>query len=291
MKRCIECKTAIIDNEWACTNCDWRPKESNGCYIIHPELNEDDMGFSQESFDRLYNLEWSHFWFRARNHLILWAIKKYFDIPKRFLEIGCGTGFVLKGIYDAFPKTMVTGSDISENGLKYAAKRLGDVEMVQFDATAIPYESEFDVIGCFDVLEHIKEDNLVLKQINKALVEGGELIITVPQHKFLWSQADERACHQRRYSVGELKNKLILADFEVIRSTSFVTLLFPLMVLARLRKRKKTVSDNAESELSLNRFINKAFEVVLFIERQLIKIGFNLPFGGSLMILARKAGS
>ena len=45
--------------------------------------------------------------------------------------------------------------------------------MVQFYATLILYENEFDLIGCFNVLEHIKEGDEVLKQINKALVEGG----------------------------------------------------------------------------------------------------------------------
>lgn len=173
MRSCIECRTAITNNEWVCPRCDWQPEEVNGCYIIHPALNDDEMGFRQESIDRLYNLEASHFWFRARNRLILWAMNKYFDIPKKFLEIGCGTGFVLNGIHDAFPKTKLTGNDISAHGLTYAAKRLGEVEMVQFDATSIPYENEFDIIGCFDVLEHIKEDQEVLKQINKALVAGG----------------------------------------------------------------------------------------------------------------------
>jgi SAM-dependent methyltransferase len=57
--------------------------------------------------------------------------------------------------------------------------------LFQMDARKIPFESEFDVIGAFDVLEHIEEDEKALAQIFHAVLPGGGLILTVPQHRFL----------------------------------------------------------------------------------------------------------
>ncbi len=76
--------------------------------------------------------------------------------------------------------------------------------MLQFDACAIPYKAEFDVIGAFDVIEHIEEDTAALTQMYQALKPGGGLLITVPQHRFLWSAVDEMSYHKRRYHRNEL---------------------------------------------------------------------------------------
>ena len=64
------------------------------------------------------------------------------------------------------------------------------------------------MIGAFDVLEHIADDELVLSQMHQAVRKGGGIILTVPQHSFLWSEIDEYSRHVRRYSVSELKLKL-----------------------------------------------------------------------------------
>ena len=63
------------------------------------------------------------------------------------------------------------------------------------DARRIPFEDEFDVIGAFDVLEHIKEDEQVLVQMHRAVKSGGGIMLTVPQHMFLWSEQDVQAHH------------------------------------------------------------------------------------------------
>lgn len=70
----------------------------------------------------------------------------------------------------------------------------------QMDARAIPAEAVFDLIGAFDVIEHIEEDEAALAAIHRALAPGGVAIIAVPQHPWLWSEADDVAHHARRYS-------------------------------------------------------------------------------------------
>ena len=248
-----------------------------------------DIGFKTHYFKELAELEAGNFWFRTRNQLILWAIHKYSPELKSFLEIGCGTGFVISAISEEFPKARLLGSEYLEEGLVYARQRLSNAEFMQMDARHIPYESELDVIGAFDVLEHIEEDGDVLLQICKALKPGGIVFITVPQHRWLWSAVDDYACHVRRYTANELHEKVCSVGFEIILSTSFVSTLLPAMYLSRLlKKNKMEVNMDAVAELRINPILNKIFEWFLYFELALIRVGVSLPIGGSRLLVARK---
>jgi 2-polyprenyl-3-methyl-5-hydroxy-6-metoxy-1,4-benzoquinol methylase len=157
------------------------------------------------------------------------------------------------------------------------------------DARSIPFEKEFDVIGGFDVLEHIKEDEKVLAQIYTALKPEGLMLLSVPQHAWLWSPVDEYACHERRYAATDLHQKIEAAGFCVIRSTSFVTTLLPAMMISRFLQKK--VSDkkfDGTAELKISPSLNALFSKLLGAELALIKRGFNFPVGGSRLVVARK---
>ncbi|MGH7738652.1 MAG: class I SAM-dependent methyltransferase, partial [bacterium] len=109
----------------------------------------------------------------------------------KFFEIGCGTGFVLQALERETAGLELFGSEIHLEGLRYARERLARTELFQMDAQHIPFRNEFGGIGLFDVLEHIADDQAVLRQVHQALVPGGGLVVTVPQHAFLWSRVDE----------------------------------------------------------------------------------------------------
>ena len=245
-------------------------------------------GFRVEHFDGLADLEARHFWFRNRNLLLIWALGTFFPSAKRLLEIGCGTGFVLHGIREAFPAMELSGSELFTQGLIYARNRLPNVPLYQMDAMSIPFEAEFDVIGAFDVLEHIQDDRAVLRQLHQALKPGGGLMITVPQHPALWSAADERACHKRRYTRSELTQKIVAAGFNVRKMTSFVTLLLPLMWISRYKQKDMDKSD-PYTEFRMSPVLNGLLFGLLGIERWLIGAGCSFPVGGSLLLVAQRA--
>lgn len=246
-------------------------------------------GFKTHYFKELAELEAGHFWFRVRNQLILWSITKHIQTLESFLEIGCGTGFVISCIAKQFPRARLIGSEYFEEGLVYARQRVPPAEFTQMDARCIPFESELDAIGAFDVLEHIEEDAVVLQQIYKALRPGGFVFITVPQHRWLWSAVDDSACHVRRYEANELYNKVRKAGFDIIRSTSFVSTLLPVMYASRFLQRNKTdMSIDGMAELHINPILNKIFEWFLSFELVLIRLGVSFPVGGSRMLVALK---
>lgn len=287
MKVCPACKKTFDSAYWHCTYCCGYPEERDGFPAFAVELASD-TGFKDAHFQDLVSLEASNFWFRARNKLIVWALRHYFPEKENFLEIGCGTGFVLSGVSAACPHLKLVGSEISSAGLAHAAKRVQGAEFLQMDARAIPFIEEFDVIGAFDVLEHIEEDENVLDQIHRAIRAGGGLLITVPQHEFLWSCMDVHACHVRRYNARNLVAKVQAAGFEEVRLTSFVSLLLPLMLVSRLRHRQVGVGYDPLAELRIGPAANFFLEKMMDVERTLIQAGLNFHIGGSLIMIARK---
>jgi len=287
MMICLKCENALTGA--ICSQCGWAVENIDGFEAFAPEYAQAGSGFEASYFKLLADLESGNFWFQSRNDLILWALEKYHSDFRSFMEIGCGTGFVLSGISKKNPKAEIFGSEIFVEGLRFASQRLPDARLMQMDARAIPFVEEFDAIGAFDVLEHIEEDEIVLQQMNAALKSGGLLLVTVPQHPWLWSATDDYSHHCRRYTANELSRKVTAAGFTVLRSTSFVSLLLPAMLASRLLSRNKSVAEiDVRTEMELPRLLNGAFRWILRAEGVLIRNGLNFPLGGSRLIVARK---
>jgi trans-aconitate methyltransferase len=203
------------------------------------------------------------------------------------LEIGCGTGFVLEAFAERFSQARLSGSEIFREGLSFAAERVPSAELFQMDARKVPFQGEFDVIGAFDVIEHIEEDDAVLREMYGAVKPGGGIILTVPQHQWLWSDTDVYAHHKRRYSRRELKSKVESAGFRVEHMTSFVSILLPVLMISRYRI-KRAQSFRTEMETNIHPVVNRVLMAALTVERSLLKRGLSLPAGGSLLLVAKK---
>jgi SAM-dependent methyltransferase len=290
VKACVACGSTGCDDAWACPDCGHRPVIVDGFPAFAPDLATENAGFRPEFFAKLAAVEAGSWWFRARNDLITWAATRFAPGCERFLEIGCGTGFVLGAVHAALPSAEVWGSEIFSAGLAFAAARVPSGRFLQMDARSIPFRDHFDAIGAFDVLEHIAEDEAVLDCVREALRPSGLLLLTVPQHPALWSPQDLHAGHVRRYTARELRRKLDAAGFQVVRAASFVSFLLPLMVVSRLRMRRAPADPDFDAIDTLRqpRPVNLALEAVMRVERGLIRNGFGLPAGGSLLVIARK---
>lgn len=288
MNRCVACSSDQPTS--TCSACGFTPPEIDGFRAYAPELAYAGGGYDVDLFAELAPLEASNFWFTSRNELIEWSLRRYRPDLSSFLEIGCGTGFVLSGVAAQHPNIRILGSEIFVDGLPFAAERVPGADLMQMDARHLPFVEEVDVVGAFDVLEHIEEDEEVLGEIHRTLTSDGVLLITVPQHAWLWSPADDHAFHVRRYTARELRDKLGKAGFEVLRSTSFVSLLLPFMMLSRLLEKVSRSPYDPQDELKLPRWLNKIFRGVMRVEFALIRRGMTFPWGGSRLVVARKIG-
>jgi len=287
MRRCLQCESTDVPEDWNCSVCGFAPKPFGGFKCFAPELAAGNADYDPRHFELLVNIEDGSFWFAARNRLILWVLSRFFPHPRSVMEVGVGTGFVMRALRDALPEAHLSASDAYVEGLRFAAERLGDaVMLLQMDARQIPFRREFDIIGLFDVLEHIQDDEAVLKELRLALRPGGGIIITVPQHMFLWGPADEAAFHKRRYGAKELAAKARAAGFDVVFKSSFVSLLLPVLYLSRLRTRKAG-KYNLTDELEIHPVLDKIFRGVLAVEFALTRLGVRWPAGGSQLLVAR----
>jgi SAM-dependent methyltransferase len=287
MKRCLTCKGRFDSDDWICPQCGYHPAWRDDIVQFAEDSSNDQAGFKPEYFARLAAIEETNFWFRSRNELIQWALCNYFPNAASFFEIGCGTGFVLKGLRETAPRLRLAGSEVFGDGLAFARARLPGVDLYQMDARQIPFEDEFDVIGAFDVLEHIVEDNAVLLQMFRATRRGGGVLVTVPQHRFLWSAIDEHSMHRRRYGRADLRRKVESAGFQIERIISFNSLLLPIMIWSRMR-RKRDQNFQLWREFEITPVLNKTLETILTLERMMIIKGVSFPAGGSLLLIGRK---
>lgn len=286
MKRCLRCQAAFDEPGWGCPRCGFEPETIGPYTAFAADLARGENSFDARLFERLAVAEPRSFWFANRTALLLWALRKAFPDATSLLEVGCGTGFVLAGLQVARPDLRLAGTELFVDGLDIARTRLNtSVELLQADARALPYQDEFDVVGAFDVLEHIADDGVALHELARTARPGGGVLLTVPQHPRLWSDEDELASHQRRYTRRGLERLLRSAGLRPVLVTSFVSLPLPALAASRLRRRDdRDVID----DLVPGRAVDSALRAALSLERIMLRAGVRLPVGGSLLAAARK---
>ncbi|MDP4011137.1 MAG: methyltransferase domain-containing protein, partial [Candidatus Roizmanbacteria bacterium] len=92
---------------------------------------------------------------------------------------------------------------------------LKSVSIVQADITNLRGSENFDVVMASDVIEHIKDDVLAIKNLWSFVKPGGVMLITVPAHSYLYGKRDEKWGHYRRYDAEVLLERIN----EVINTT------------------------------------------------------------------------
>ena len=270
-----------------------KPTVIDGIKCFSPEVANSYDDYPDGGFDLTDKSSEASFWVRSRNRLFKSIVKKFLakGHKTKLLEIGCGNGGFIKTIAED-KNIEVTGSEIYVKGLSYAKKSLPDVNFIQFDVSQGVLGETYDMILAFDVLEHIEKDVDAISNIKNMLSDGGRFIVSVPQHMFLWSSLDEIVKHKRRYSRSDMLDKLRACGLEISYCTSFVFALFPLMIVSRIFDKKGTNSqpDEAvfERKVSFSGVLNWMFDKVMQIDEILIHAGASLPFGGTLVVVAKR---
>lgn len=273
----------------ACTGCGWAPARENGFPLFAPALAAMGSDYDPAGFARLAAAEPWHFWFAPRARLLAGLVQRHFPQAQSFLEVGCGTGYVTGAVAALHPWQRLLGAEVSADGLAHAARLLPpQVELMQMDARELPFRDALDVIGCFDVLEHITEDQAVLHAFARALRPGGGVVLSVPQHMWLWSGADTHAQHKRRYARGELEARCRAAGLRVLASMSYASVTLPLMLASRLGRRQVSDSEGTPDELQPPAWLNATLRAALRAEVSLSLRGLHWPFGGSRVVVAER---
>lgn len=210
------------------------------------------------------------------SHIVSLIFQKYdFNSGNRVLEFGAGLGTLAEMVrnrYDFSPVCVEIDSSF--------LKLLQDKDFVSFQSIYEIRDEKFDLVYSSNVLEHIKDDVAILKELREIMAPSANLALYIPALKFLYSEHDRNIGHFRRYSRNEVRNKLDQAGFRVdhIRYSDSLGIL-PWYLL----RFKTSTSSKQSNEQRLLR----VYDRILFpISRLLDSLGFKWVLGKNILVFA-----
>ena len=242
---------------------------------------------NDEEFRLLDRIEEDHWWFVGKRLILRAVLEESLD-EHRVLDLGCGTGGILR---DVLSESVCVGVDRNALALEICARN-GAGHLVRGDLTELPFRSEsFDAVLLMDVIEHLDDDAGFLRAAADLCAPGGRVIVAVPAFQLLWSQHDETFEHRRRYSARQLVRVIRAAGLEPRRLTYTNTLIFPLAAVWRLASYRLGLGRMAPKHdfWPIPSWLNRILTWVYSIEAGLLR-RFDLPFGVSVMCIAERAG-
>lgn len=201
------------------------------------------------------------------------------------LDAGCGTGGLLGKLAQAAGLPPVVGLDYADRAAQLARAKTGRPVVVG-SVNTLPFaDACLAAIFSMDVLCHRAADhNAALREARRCLDYGGTLVINLPAYQWMHSSHDERVHNARRFTRREIVALLQGAGFSEVHASYWNMFLFPLMML-----RRKLVPAADKSDVQLYPApIEAIFRGILGLERALMRVGFRLPFGGSIIAVATK---
>ena len=242
-----------------------------------------------ELYQQMREVEDRHWWFRGRRQIVSALLQRMtLGADTRILDLGCGTGGNLQ-MLAGFGE--VTGVEMDAQAMELANERSIAPVVSGSLPDDIPFEpGSFHCITMLDVLEHVEQDVAGLASVHRLLIPGGHVLLTVPAFRFLWGPHDEEHHHHRRYRSGELRSGLKSAGFEVSHMSYFNTWLFPPIALVRLIHKWIPAGETGMETSLPPAWLNRLLLGLFASERLLVTRG-RLPFGVSLLAVARKSSS
>lgn len=244
------------------------------------DICEDTISYPKNLFQNSNNIHPKSFdwWEETRLKIILEILRKYH--VGLIWEIGAGAGTVSKYLIDHQVTTIAVEPHL--DAIKILRNLGISSAHCYFEDLMLPSES-INYVGLFDVIEHIENENVLLKAIELALSKTGKMFITVPAHKWLFSNWDNQIGHFRRYSAKSIVDVLDRNGFESIE----VTYLFPSLVLPAILIRRclriSTFQVHKEKNRIADRLLKRLIEIDWKIQKRL-----RLSFGTSILVVAQK---
>jgi len=167
------------------------------------------------------------------------------DTPRRIVDIGCGTGRLLRSAAVAFPEAYLVGVDLSAGMLAQARvlAMTGPGErgaFVRADSAALPFaDAAFDVVTCTACSHHWEEPSAALAELRRITAVGGLLILAHVQGVAAWDQPGAGTVRRRRVRIPSgLAVPLLDGGFRVTDAALFAECpLMPATVVLCARRR------------------------------------------------------
>lgn len=236
------------------------------------------------TFELMYQLEERHWWFSGRRSLVKRLLKWYIPDSTNLsiLDAGCGTGLLDEELRRENYK--VIGIDSSPEAVHFSRKHGNDAVESSLESCPLPAQF-FDIILLLDVIEHVPNENVVLKEADRLLKLGGIIIIFVPAFKLWWSRQDEFLGHYRRYTIKDLETLFEMKRWSVLNSGYFnFVLSLPILLV---RKLSDFLELPTKDEISQASRLNFIFSKIFCLELKLVP-WLKFPFGVSAYCVVKK---
>lgn len=224
-----------------------------------------------------------HWWFRCKGLLVSTAIRRHLSPSRastRLVDVGGGAGGVTSTL--GWPSERLVSVDGAFALSRQARDRhalLAAVSLVE----SVPFKGgSIGVVTLLDVLEHLQEPVLALREANRLLAADGLLVVNVPAHQWLWSGADELLGHVCRYTRPALRRDLEQGGFEVLwMSHVFSWLVGPVWLARRLES-----DSSRQLGLHTSSTLLSALAMSLTRVERLVLRYVRLPIGTSILAVA-----
>ena len=242
-----------------------------------------------DEIHKIAALETCHWWYRGTREICMALLRPHIAgrQPLHILDIGCGTGGNL-AVLSEFGHAR--GIDPDPLCVDYGRRKgLECSHGNMLDFVAPP--ASLDLVTLFDVLTQVDRDAFpaILARIAESLVPNGVLAFREPAMPIARGAHDRAVNIHHRFNASEVGALLNNAGFEPLRVTYLNTLLFPPIVLARRLQDTLFPTLAASDVRPTPAPLNALLLGVLRLEKQFLRIS-DLPFGVSLMAVARKPG-
>jgi SAM-dependent methyltransferase len=235
--------------------------------------------------------EATHFWFRGFRMYFRPAIAALAAGRRelRLLDCGCGTGYNMTTLL--MPHGRTFGFDLFQDGIDRA--RAAGRPLARADAQRIPFASgTFDIAASFDVMQSVPDDRAMIAEMARVLKPGGHVVLNVTALEFMRGDHSDVWGELRRYTPARIRALVEGAGLRPVRISFLFGSVLPLMLGVRLLQRlmRPIREPSGDSDLAVPAApINAALTGVLAAESWLARY-VPIPFGSSLMVVARKPG-
>lgn len=245
--------------------------------------------------------------FRASR--LFFALKELKNQNKKLLDVGCGAGDFIEAFSFYLPKLNLTAVDISQKAIKKARSRKINAKFVVSGAEKLPFKNNsFDIVTCFDVVEHVKSPLKMLREINRVLKPGGIFHTFIPLEdnifspeglliKLGWKAKEIYGGHPQHYSYHFVTKLFKDTGFNIKRTywgEHFTNQIIEILYFSYLSIKGKNIDYSVEGYLEnakktplilIFKFIKNLFATVSFIEARLL---YWLPGGLGIHITSIK---
>lgn len=188
------------------------------------------------------------------------------------LDFGCGYGTLISFVKKKYNKEIL-GYDINEN-----AKAVLKEKNIKYINSLNDINEGFDTIISSNVLEHIKDDQNILIQLNSLLKKDGLLVLYLPCSMKIWNNLDTLVGHYRRYTKKELNKKLVDCKFQILTTEYVDSIGWLVLFISKIFK------------ISLNYDTKKLifYDKYVFKYLKFLDIFFKNLFGKNILVVAKR---